>query len=123
MTHRSADRLSDSIDHWLGGGKPDETHLSEVLLSLAAAFPEVADELARERVRRRLAGVSPRPRSPQELLLERAGESLERLSHRVTEDDYVPWTTVAGAAVVVIVAAVALSWLRHRGGGRAELTV
>jgi len=115
VTHRSADRLSDSIDRWLGGGQPDESHLSEVLQALADAFPDVADGLARERVRRRLATVSPRLRSPQEMLLERAGEGLERLSHRLSDDDYVPWTTLAGAAAVVIVAVVALSWLRRRG--------
>ena len=112
MTHRSADRLSEAIDGWLRGGSL-EGQLADVLHELAEAFPDVADELAKERVRRRLTAFKPNTATPQELLLERAGDNLERLARRFTEDEYVPWPTLAGAAVVVVVAAVAVAWLRR----------
>jgi hypothetical protein len=116
MTHRSADRLSEAIDRWLGSGQatPD-VHLGDVAKALMDAFPEVSDELARERVRRRLAGFNPHVRSPQELLLERASDGIERLANGLSGDDYVPWPTVAGAAAVVVVAVGVLVYLRRRG--------
>jgi hypothetical protein len=121
MTHRNADRLSQAIDRWLspaGHEHEDATggHLGHVLGALSEAFPEVTDELAKERVRRRLAGFNPRARTPQELLLERAADSVERIGRSLSgEGEYVPWPTLAGAAAVLVVAAVAMAWLRRRG--------
>jgi hypothetical protein len=116
MTHRSADILSDAIDRILGQGNGDHAgHLQKVMHSLAEAFPEVEDQLARERVRRRLHSYSPVPRTPQQLLLERAGDGLERIRLRFTGEEYVPWPAVVGAAAVVVVAAVALAYLRRKG--------
>ena len=115
MTHRGADRLSDAIDRWLGGEEGSAGHLHEVMGILAEAFPEVADELARERVRRRVRSFKPTPRSPQELLVERAGDSLTRIARSLGGDEYVPWPTLAGAAAVVVAAAVVLAYLRRRG--------
>jgi preprotein translocase subunit Sss1 len=116
MSHHGADELSNAIDRWLsrddiGTGEG----LAEIIDSLAEALPEVADSDARERVRRRLAGVTPRPRSAQEVLLERAFDEVDRLQHRLREDEYVPWTAVATAAVVVVGAVGLAIWLRHRG--------
>ena len=121
MTHRSADHLSEMIDRWLhgaeaAGGSRSGGYLGETLGALAEAFPEVTNELAKERVRRRLAGFNPRSRTPQELLMERAADSVERIGRSLSGDgEYVPWPTLAGAAAVLVVAAVALAWLRRRG--------
>lgn len=115
MTHRSADRLSDAIDRWLASQGSGSGHLSDVLEALDDALPEVSDSSARERVRRRLAGVSPMPRSPQQLLLERVFDELERVQRRVREEDYVPWTALAGAAVVIVGAIAIAAWLRRKG--------
>jgi hypothetical protein len=122
LTHNSADRLSDAIDRWLGGAAPNGGYLQDVMKSLSNAFPDVADELARERVRRRVQSFNPNVRSPQDLLLERAGDSMERISRHLTGEEYVPWPTVVGAAAVLVVAAAALIWLRRRGiqGGVGE---
>jgi hypothetical protein len=116
MTHRGADELSQAIDRWLS--RPDVGHgegLAEVLDALGVGLPPVSDELARERVRRRLATVSPRPRGAQEILLERAFDEIDRLQHRLREEEYVPWTAVAAAAVVVVGAVGLALWLRRRG--------
>jgi hypothetical protein len=118
MTHKNADRLSQAIDAYLGSGAPSEhTHLSDVLEALTGAFPDVPSDAARERVRRRLAGYSPTPRSPQQLLLERAVDELDLLRRRFTEDEYVPWPTVVGAAAVAVAAVGILVYLRRRGLG------
>jgi hypothetical protein len=116
MTHRAADDMSNAIDRWIsrddigtGAG------LGEILAALGEALPPVADERARERVRRRLATVSPRPRSAQEILVERAVDELDLLQHRLREDEYVPWTAIAAAAVVVVGAVGLAVWLRRRG--------
>ena len=97
MTHRSADRLSDAIDDYLGGGAGTGSHLGEVLDALAGAFPDVAGDDARERVRRRVAGFRPATTGAPEVLAERAIDELRSLQRRLTEDDYVPWPTVVGA--------------------------
>ncbi|HEV3232534.1 MAG TPA: hypothetical protein VG245_09820 [Candidatus Dormibacteraeota bacterium] len=118
MSHKGADHLSESIDRWLGAGAGGGGvgHLADVLGALSDAFPEVSDELAKERVRRRLAGFNPRSRTPQELLVERAADSVERIGRSLAgEGEYLPWPTIAGAAAVLVVAAVALAWLRRRG--------
>jgi len=116
MTHRGADRLSDAIDRLLGGGKGETAgHLQQIMRSLADAFPEVEDQLARERVRRRLQSHAVVQRTPQQLLLERAGDSLERIRLRLTGEEYVPWPAVVGAAAVVVAAAVALAYMRRKG--------
>lgn len=121
MTHRSADRLSEAIDRWLGSGEaaPD-VHLGDVARALMEAFPDVSDDLARERVRRRLAGFNPHVRSPQELLLERASDGVERIANSLSGDEYVPWPTLAGAVAVVVVAAGVLVYLRRRGLSTSE---
>lgn len=116
MSHRGADDLSNAIDRWLsrddiGSGEG----LVELIDSLARALPAVADPQARERVRRRLAGVTPRPRSAQEVLLERALDEVDRIQHRLREDEYVPWPAVATAAALVLGAVGLTIWLRHRG--------
>jgi preprotein translocase subunit Sss1 len=116
MSHRGADELSNAIDRWLsrddiGTGKG----LAEIIDSLAEALPAVTDSQARERVRRRLVGVRPRPRSAQEILLERAFAEVDRLQHRIREEEYVPFTAVATAALVVVGAFGLAIWLRHRG--------
>ena len=117
MSHRNADRLSQAIDAYLGGGAPDPSHLGEVLDALAGAFPDVAGDDARERVRRRLAGYSPPPRSPQLLLVERATDELDLLRRRFIEDEYVPWPTVVGGVAVAAVAIGLAVWLRRRDAG------
>ena len=115
MSHKNADRLSQAIDAYMGGGQPGDTNLGEVLAALAGGLPEVASDAARERVRRRLAGYSPSPRSSQQLLVERAADELDLLRRRFTEDEYVPWPTLVGG-VAVAVAAIGLAvWLRRRG--------
>ncbi|MGI8607618.1 MAG: hypothetical protein ACR2MY_00100 [Candidatus Dormibacteria bacterium] len=116
MSHRAAEDLSDAIDRWLA--RTDLGHgesLAEIIDALGDGLPQVADADARERVRRRLAGVSPRPRSPQEVLLERAIDEVDRLQHRLREDEYVPWSAVATAAVIVIGAVGLAAWLRRKG--------
>jgi hypothetical protein len=116
MTHRSADRLSEAIDRLIGRGDSGHAgHLQEVMNSLARAFPDVADEVARERVRNRVKSYHPSTTSPQQLLLERAGDGLERIARGVSGEEYVPWPTVVGAAAVVVVAAAVLVFLRRRG--------
>ena len=115
MSHRGADDLSRAIDSWLGDGGSPQTFLNDVLAPLREAFPDVADEVSRERVRRRLATFDPRTRSPQQLLVERALDGVERVGRGVTGDEYVPWPTLVGAATVVVVAVVALAYLRRRG--------
>ncbi|MDQ6746882.1 MAG: hypothetical protein M3010_02065 [Candidatus Dormibacteraeota bacterium] len=119
MTHRGADELSKAIDRWIsrddiGSG----AGLAEIVDALGDSLPPVTDALARERVRRRLATVSPRPRSAQEVLLERAVDELDRLQHRLREDEYVPWSAVVTAAVVVVGAVGLAVWLRRRGLGQ-----
>ena len=116
MSHRAAEDLSDAIDRWLtrtdiGQGEG----LAEIIDGLNDGLPAVADQGARERVRRRLAGISPRPRSPQEILLERAIDEVDRLQHRLREDEYVPWSAVATAAVIVVGAVGLAAWLRRKG--------
>lgn len=116
MTHRAADDLSDAIDGWLSRGDLGTGRgLGEIIDALSEGLPPVADASARERVRRRLATVTPRPRSPQEILLERAFDEVDRLQHRLREEEYVPWTAVATAAVVVVGAVGLAVWLRRRG--------
>jgi type VI protein secretion system component VasF len=78
----------------------------------------MADAMARERIRRRLATVSPRPRSAQEILLERAFDEVDRLQHRLREDEYVPWTAIAATAAVVVGAVGLAVWMRRRGIGQ-----
>jgi hypothetical protein len=116
VSHRNADRLSRAIDAYLAGDVPgDPDQMADVLDALAAGFPGIGSEQARERVRRRLAGVSPAAKSPQVLLVERAADELDVLRRRLVEDEYVPWPTVVGG-VTVAVAAIALAvWLRRRG--------
>lgn len=120
MTHRSADDLSDSIDRWLSresGGAP--FHLADVVEALSDALPTLADDSSRERVRRRLAGFNPNPKSAQQVLVERAVDELELIQRRLTGDEYVPWPAVATAAVVVVGAVALAVWLRRRGLGEA----
>jgi len=117
MSHRGADELSAAIDAWLSRGDLGSgAGLPEILDALEGGLQPVADADVRERVRRRLATVSPRPRSAQELLLERAVDEVDRLQHRLREDDYVPWTAVAGAAAIAIVSVGLAIWLRRREG-------
>ncbi len=116
MTHRSADDLSDSIDRWLsqesGAGS---FHLADVVEALSDALPTVADDSSRERVRRRLAGFNPNPKSAQQVLVERAVDELELIQRRLTGEEYVPWPAVATAAVVVVGTVALAVWLRRRG--------
>ena len=116
MTHRSADDLSDSIDRWLsqesGAGS---FHLADVVEALSDALPTVADASSRERVRRRLAGFNPNPKSAQQVLVERAVDELELIQRRLTGEEYVPWPAVATAAVVVVGTVALAVWLRRRG--------
>ncbi|MHB8509180.1 MAG: hypothetical protein ACYDGR_11120 [Candidatus Dormibacteria bacterium] len=115
MSHSGADRLSEAIDRWLTDAGAPDGPLAGVTRVLSDAFPEVSDELARERVRRRLAGFNPRPRTSQQVLLERALEGMERIGHSISnEDDYVPWPTLIGAAAVVVVALAGVAYLRRR---------
>lgn len=113
MTHRGADWLSDAIDNWPTGGE-GVAHLQDVLDALSDELPGVSDPSARERVRRRLASVKPTERSPQVLLIERAADEFERLQNRLTGDDYVPWPTVIGTAVLIGGAIGLAIWLRRR---------
>ncbi|MEA2683855.1 MAG: hypothetical protein QOK05_2183 [Chloroflexota bacterium] len=123
MSHRGADELSNAIDGWLNRGDVGTgAGLAEIIDSLRDALPAMADADARERVRRRLAGVSPRPRSAQEILIERAVEEVDRLQHRLREDEYVPWTAVATAAVIVVGAVGLAIWLRRGTEGLAAST-
>jgi predicted phage tail protein len=116
MSHRSADDLSEDIDRWLGReGSLGQSHLAEVVEALSEAFPTVADDSSRERVRRRLAGYSPTPKSPQQILIERAVDEIEFLQRRLTGEEYVPWPAVAGAAAMVVGTVVLAVWLRRRG--------
>ena len=115
MTHRGADWLSDAIDSWPARGGEGVAHLQDVLEALAGDLPGVSDGLARERVRRRLATVTPTARTPQVLLIERAAEEFERLQNRLTQDDYVPWPTVIGAAALITGAVGLAIYLRRRG--------
>ena len=118
MTNPNADRLSQAIDQYIGSGVPgDANQLSEVLDALAGSFPEVGSGDARERVRRRLSRVSPTTRSTQALLLERAVDEVELLRRRFTEDEYVPWPSVVGAAAVAVVAIGIAVYLRRKGIG------
>jgi hypothetical protein len=96
MTHRNADDLSDAIDSWLSReGSVRPTHLAEVVEALSDALPAVADDYARERVRRRLAGFNPNPKSAQQVLVERAVDQIELIQRRLTGEEYVPWPAVA----------------------------
>jgi hypothetical protein len=116
MTHRNADDLSDAIDSWLSReGSVRPTHLADVLEALSDAFPAVADDYARERVRRRLAGFNPNPKSAQQVLVERAVDQIELIQRRLTGEEYVPWPAVATAAVVVVGSVALAVWLRQRG--------
>lgn len=116
MTHRNADDLSDAIDSWLSReGSVRPTHLAEVVEALSDALPAVADDYARERVRRRLAGFNPNPKSPQQVLVERAVDQIELIQRRLTGEEYVPWPAVATAAVVVVGSVALAVWLRRRG--------
>jgi ElaB/YqjD/DUF883 family membrane-anchored ribosome-binding protein len=116
MTHKAADDLSNAIDQWLSRTDLGQGEgLEEIIDALGGALPPVADAAARERVRRRLAGVRPRPRSAQQILVARAFDEVDRLQHRFTEEEYVPWTAVATAAVVVIAAVGLAAWLRRKG--------
>jgi hypothetical protein len=116
MTHRNADDLSDAIDSWLSReGSVRPTHLADVLEALSDAFPAVADDYARERVRRRLAGFNPNPKSAQQVLVERAVDQVELIQRRLTGEEYVPWPAVATAAVVVVGSVALAVWLRRRG--------
>ena len=116
MTHRNADDLSDAIDSWLSReGSVRPTHLADVLEALSDAFPAVADDYARERVRRRLAGFNPNPKSAQQVLVERAVDQIELIQRRLTGEEYVPWPAVATAAVVVVGSVALAVWLRRRG--------
>jgi hypothetical protein len=116
LTHRSADDLSDTIDSWLSReGSVRPGYLAEVVKALSDSLPSVADDSSRERVRRRLAGFNPNPKSAQQVLIERAVDEIELIQRRLTGEEYVPWPAV-GAAVMVVVASVALAvWLRRRG--------
>jgi hypothetical protein len=117
MTHHSADDLSDVIDDWLSReGTVRPGYLAEVVEALSDSLPSVADDSSRERVRRRLAGFNPIPKSAQQVLIERAVDEIELIQRRIT-GEYVPWPAV-GAAVVVVVASIGLAvWLRRRGIG------
>jgi hypothetical protein len=116
VTHRSADDLSDAIDSWLSReGGLQETHLADVLGALADALPAVADDHARERVRRRLAGFNPHPKTAQQVLVERAVDQIELIQRRLTGEEYVPWPALATAAVVVVGSVALAVWLRRRG--------
>src|SRR5258708_22375572 len=122
VTHRSADDLSDSIDRWLsqesGAGS---FHLADVVEALSDALPTVADASSRERVRRRLAGFNPNPKSAQQVLVERAVDELELIQRRLTGEEYVPWPAVATAAVVVV-GTVALAVRLRRPGPSEGMT-
>ncbi|GAC1327986.1 MAG: hypothetical protein NVSMB17_02830 [Candidatus Dormibacteria bacterium] len=116
MSHRGADELSTAIDAWLSRGDTGSgAGLGEIVMALEGGLPRVGDDAARERVRRRLASVAPHPRTPQELLVERALEELERLQHRLREDEYVPWSALAGGVAIAVVAFGVAAWLGRRG--------
>ncbi|HXA41600.1 MAG TPA: hypothetical protein VNV65_01670 [Candidatus Solibacter sp.] len=116
MTHRSADDLSDSIDRWLSQDPGAASfHLADVVEALSDALPTLADDSSRERVRRRLAGFNPNPKSAQQVLVERAVDELELIQRRLTGEEYVPWPAVATAAVVVVGTVALAVWLRRRG--------
>jgi len=116
MTHRNADLLSDAIDRWLRGESDAlRSTMHGVAGALSGAFPEVEDQLARERVRRRLRAYHPEPRGPQEILLERAADNIERIARGVAGEEYVPWPALVGAAAVVVGAVVIAAYLRRRG--------
>ena len=118
MSHRSADDLSDTIDRWLSReGTVGPSHLADVVEALSEAFPKVADDSSRERVRRRLAGYNPTPKSAQQVLIERAVDEIEFLQRRLTGEEYVPWPAVAGAAAMVVATVALAVWLRRRGIG------
>ena len=121
MTHRSADRLSDAIDDYLGGGAGAGSHLGDVLDALAGAFPDVSADDARERVRRRVAGFRPDPTGAPEVLAERAIDELRSLQRRLTQDDYVPWPTVVGALALAGAAVGIAIYLRRRGDDESEV--
>lgn len=123
MSHRSADDLSEAIDRWLSQqGSLGATHLADVVEALSGAFPTVADESSRERVRRRLAGYNPTPKSPQQVLIERAVDEIEFLQRRFTGEEYVPWPAVAGAAAMIVGTVALAVWLRRRGIGEGIAT-
>jgi hypothetical protein len=116
MSHRSADDLSESIDRWLSReGSLGPSYLAQVVEALSEAFPTVADDSSRERVRRRLAGHTPTPKSPQHVLIERAVDEIEFLQRRLTGEEYVPWPAVAGAAAMIVGTVALAVWLRRRG--------
>jgi hypothetical protein len=116
VTHHGADDLSDAIDSWLSQeGRVGPTYLGEVLDALSDAFPAVADDDARERVRRRLAGFNPSPKSAQQVLIERAVDQIELIQRRLTGEEYVPWPAVVAAGVVVVGSVALAVWLRRRG--------
>ena len=116
MTHHSADDLSDAIDSWLSREATVwPGYLADVVESLSDSLPSVADDSSRERVRRRLAGFNPNPKSAQQVLIERAVDEIELIQRRLTGEEYVPWPAVAAAAVVVVASIGLAVWLRRRG--------
>lgn len=118
MSHRSADDLSDTIDSWLSReAAVGPSHLSDVVAALSEAFPKLADDTSRERVRRRLAGYNPTPKRAQQVLIERAVDEIEFLQRRLTGEEYVPWPAVVGAAAMVVGTVAVAVWLRRRGIG------
>jgi len=115
VTHRGADWLSEAIDSWPARGGAGVAHLQDVLEALAGELPSMSDAPARERVRRRLATITPTARTPQVLLIERAADEFERLQNRIRQDGYVPWPAVVGTAALVAGAVGLAIWLRRRG--------
>jgi hypothetical protein len=123
VSHRGADELSGAIDEWLSRGDVGSgAGLAEVVDALGEGLPSMRSDDARERVRRRLATVSPRPRSAQELLLERAFDELNLIQGRLRDEEYVPLSALVGAAVVIVGAVGLTIWLRRRGLGEPRLS-
>ncbi|MFN2464522.1 MAG: hypothetical protein ABR573_11560 [Candidatus Dormibacteria bacterium] len=119
MSHRGADDLSSAIDHWLArDARRPAAGKDHVLDALESSLRPVVDDAVRERVRRRLATASPQPRSPHELLVERAFDEVVRIQERIRADEYVPWTAVFCAAALVAVAVGLAVWLNRRSGTR-----
>ena len=80
-----------------------------------AASPRWITSLPGERVRRRVRAYDAQPRSAQDLLLERAADSVERIARGVAGEEYVSWPALVGAAAVVVGAVVITACLRRRG--------